>query len=180
MKRIVLWTLILLVSSTFAMAQENASGNSSNNNIVREVRHELLLLPYYNLFDNLEYKVDGGTVTLMGQVTDPALKMDAERTVKHIKGVTQVVNQIETLPPSPMDDQIRRAEYRAIYGFPTLTKYAWGPIPPIHIIVKNGHVTLYGAVDNEADKNAATIQAKGVPNVFSVTNNLQVVNQKHE
>ena len=142
----------------------------------KEVRHQLVMLPWLSIFDNLEYRVDGSKVTLMGQVVRPVLKPDAERAVKSIEGVTQVDNQIQVLPPSPMDDQIRRAEYRAIYGFGGLWKYAMGALPPVHIIVDNGRVTLYGVVDSEADKNLIQLRANTVPNVFSVTNNLQVAN----
>jgi hyperosmotically inducible protein len=145
-------------------------------NIQKEVRHELVMLPYYNVFDNLAFRVEGdGSVTLLGQVTNPTLKSDAANVVKRIEGVTNVNNQIEVLPLSPNDDQIRRAVYRAIYGNPALsTRYGFQAVPSIHIIVKNGNVTLEGVVANEADKNLANIQANGVPGVFSVTNNLRV------
>jgi hyperosmotically inducible periplasmic protein len=146
----------------------------ANQNIVREVRHQLLLLPYYSVFDNLAFRVDGDRVTLEGQVTRPTLKSDAEAAVKSIEGVSSITNNIEVLPPSPMDDQSRRALYRAIYGDPTLSKYGWSSMPSIHIIVKNGHVSLEGVVDNESDKNIATLRAKSVPNVFDVKNNLAV------
>jgi hyperosmotically inducible periplasmic protein len=152
--------------------QVNESGDEAK--IKKEVRHELVMLPYYSLFDNLAFTVNDGTVTLLGQVVNPALKKDAENAVKRIRGVEKVVNNIEVLPPSPMDDQIRREEFRAIYGDPALSKYAYGAVPPIHIIVKNGHVTLEGVVDNPSDKNIAEIRAKSVPNVFSVDNNLRV------
>ena len=140
----------------------------------KEVRHELLMLPYFGVFDNLTYKVSGYNVTLMGQVTRPTLKLDAERAVKGIEGVEHVDNQIEVLPTSPMDDNLRLRLYRAIYGYAPLEKYALGVQKPIRIIVKGGHVTLEGVVDNEADKNLAGIRANGVSDVFSVTNNLQV------
>ena len=142
--------------------------------LVQEVRHQLVMLPWYSLFDNLEYRVEGDKVLLVGQVVRPSLRSDAEAAVKRIEGVASVDNQIEVLPLSPNDDRIRRAEFRAIYGFSSLERYAQGAVPPIHIIVKNGHVTLEGVVDNEADKDAANIQANGVANVFSVTNNLRV------
>jgi osmotically-inducible protein OsmY len=142
--------------------------------ITKEVRHQLVMLPWYSVFDNLEYKVVGNKVTLIGQVTKPVIKSDAERAVKSIEGVEAVDDEIEVLPVSPMDDQIRRAEYRAIYGFGSLELYSVRAVPPIHIIVKNGHVTLEGSVATEADKDAAGIRANGVPNVFSVTNNLRV------
>src|SRR5579864_1688594 len=143
--------------------------------IQKEVRHELLMLPYFGVFDNIEYKVEGDTVTLLGSVVRPVLKSDAENVVKHIEGVNHVVNQIDVLPPSPMDDEIRRALFHAIYGDPALEKYDMGVQKPIRIIVKSGHVSLEGVVDNETDKNMAEIRAKGVSGTFSVINNLRVV-----
>ena len=143
-------------------------------NLTREVRHQLLLLPYYSVFDNLMFKVEGDKVTLLGQVVRPTLKSDAEAAVKGIEGVASVENQIEVLPVSPMDDQVRRAVYRTLYSDASLSKYGWSALPSIHIIVKNGHVTLEGVVDSESDKNLANLRANGVPNVFSVTNNLNV------
>jgi hyperosmotically inducible periplasmic protein len=143
--------------------------------LVKEVRHQLVLLPYYSVFDNLAFKVEGSKVTLLGQVVRPSLKSDAENVVKKLEGVSSVDNQIEALPVSPLDDRIRRAEYRAIYGDPGLSRYGFQAVPSIHIIVKSGNVTLEGVVDSEADKNLAGIRANGVPNVFSVKNNLQVV-----
>lgn len=141
---------------------------------MREVRHELVMLPFYSVFDNLAYKVNGYTVTLEGQVTKPTLKSAAERAVKKIEGVESVVNNIEVLPLSPMDDQTRRAVYRAIYSQPGLDMYSLRAVPTIHIIVKNGKVTLNGAVANMGDKNRAGIAANGVSGVFSVTNDLLV------
>jgi hyperosmotically inducible protein len=146
--------------------------------ITREVHHELVMLPWLSIFDNLEYKVEGGKVTLMGQVVKPVTKDDAGNVVKHIEGVEAVDNQIEVLPPSPMDDGIRRAEFRAIYGYPSLSRYSYGVLSPIHIIAKNGHVTLEGVVDNQSDKDVAGLRANTVPNVFSVTNNLRVESGK--
>src|SRR5207245_9863796 len=143
--------------------------------IQREVRHELVMRPNMDVFDNLAYKVEGYNVTLFGQVTRPTLKSDAENVVKKIEGVEKVDNQIEVLPPSPMDDRLRLRLYRAIYGYAPLQKYALGVIKPIRIIVKGGHVTLEGVVDNASDKNLAGLRANGVPGVFSVTNNLAVV-----
>jgi len=140
----------------------------------REVRHELVMLPYYNVFDNLAFRVDGSTVTLLGQVTRPTLKEDAGRVVKSIEGVERVKNEIEVLPLSPADDQIRVAAFRTIYGTASLNRYAHQAVPPIHIIVKNGNLTLEGVVANEGDKNIANIQANSVPGVFSVKNNLRV------
>jgi hyperosmotically inducible periplasmic protein len=162
----------ILALGTAAVAQVPAR---STERISREVRHELLMLPYFGVFDNIAYKVDGYNVTLLGQVSRPTLKSDAENVVKKIEGVEKVDNQIEVLPTSPNDDRLRLELYRAIYGYPALQKYALGVQKPIRIIVKNGNVTLEGVVDSEADKNIANILAKGVSGAFSVTNNLQVV-----
>jgi len=151
-------------------------GAIGQDRISREVRHELVTLPYYGVFDNLAYRVDGSTVTLVGQVTRPTLKDDAEKVVRNIEGVTRVNNQIQVLPLSPMDDQIRLAEYRAIYSQVGLDRYALQAVPPIHIIVNNGHVTLVGVVATQADKDMANVRANGVPGVFSVENDLQVEN----
>jgi hyperosmotically inducible protein len=152
-------------------------GARGQDRITREVRHELIMLPYYGVFDNLGYRVDGNTVTLLGQVTRPTLKSDAENVVKKIEGVEKVNNQIQVLPLSPMDDRIRIAEYRAIFGTPGLDRYAMQAVPPIHIIVDNGKVTLEGVVANDNDKNLAGLKANGVNGVFSVNNNLRVENQ---
>ena len=168
---------LLLSVAVITPASARASAGQetkANQNLVREVRHQLLLLPYYTVFDNLAFKVDGDHVTLEGQVTRPTLKSDAEAAVKTIEGISGVTNNIEVLPPSPMDDQLRRALYRAIYGDPQLSKYGWSSMPSIHIIVKSGHVSLEGVVDNDTDKNVAGLRANSVPNVFEVKNNLVV------
>jgi hyperosmotically inducible periplasmic protein len=163
------------ISQASAMQKSGSADRAgTSNNIVREVRHELVMLPYYGVFDNLSYRVDGNVVTLMGQVTRPTLKSDAENVVKKIEGVERVVNNIEVLPLSAVDDRIRMAEYHAIYSQPSLNRYALSAVPPIHIIVSNGKVTLEGVVANEGDKNIAGIQANTVPGVFAVTNNLRV------
>ncbi len=155
------------------VAQDRLSPKSQER-ITREVRHELLMLPYFGVFDNIAYKVDDSTVTLYGQVVRPVLKSDAENAVKRIEGVERVDNQIEVLPPSPADDRLRISLFRAIYQYPALERYALGVQKPIRIIVKNGHVTLEGVVDSEGDKNLAGIRANGVPGIFEVKNNLQV------
>jgi hyperosmotically inducible protein len=147
--------------------------------LVREVRHHLVLLPYYGIFDNLEFKVDAnGRVTLLGQVRNPTLKDDAGRVVQSISGVHGVTNNIEVLPLSPNDDRIRQETYRAVYSFPSLQKYAIMAVPSIHIIVKNGHITLTGIVDNQSDKDAAGLRANGVPGAFSVQNDLRAASQQ--
>ena len=176
------WNAVLvltLLASTISLARpiqnQGAMSQKGIDRIVKEVRHELVMLPYYGVFDNLAYKVDpDGTVTLLGQVARPVLKSDAENAVKRIEGVEKVVNNIEVLPTSTNDDRIRRAVYRAIYGNDVLSQYQLRAVPPIHIIVKNGNVTLEGAVARQMDKQIAGMQANGVSGVFSVTNNLVV------
>lgn len=173
---------LTLLPLSFGAQQDNKQhhdafvpGDSNETRIAREVRHQLVTLPYYSIFDDLAFRVDGGTVTLMGVTVRPTLKSDAGNVVKNVEGVTQVINNIKVLPLSPMDDRIRMAEYRAIYGDPTLgTRYGYRALPSIHIIVENGHVTLEGVVANQFDKNLINVRANSVPNVFSVTNNLVV------
>src|SRR5258707_9592258 len=138
--------LALALSPSFAQ-----SGRGSDR-IAKEVRHELVMLPYYNVFDNLAFKVDGSTLTLLGQVSRPTLKSDAENVVKKVEGVEKVVNNIEVLPTSPNDDRIRIAVYRAIFGQAGLQRYGFQSVPPIHIIVNNGNLTLEGVVATEGDK----------------------------
>ena len=167
--------LTAVAANQIAAAQADAR---SQERIAREVRHELLMLPWFGVFDYIAFRVDGGTVTLMGQVVRPSLKSDAENALKRIEGVERVENKIEVLPPSSMDDGLRLALYRAIYGYAPLEKYALGVQKPIRIIVKSGQVTLEGVVDSEADKNLVTLRANSVPGIFSVTNNLQVVPAK--
>lgn len=152
----------------------NHAGEAAEKRLEREVRRELVTLPFYNLFDHLTFRVDGETVTLMGKVSRPTLKNDAENVVKRIEGVEKVVNQIEVLPLSAHDDELRLGLYRAIYGHSALQTLAIRAVPPIHIIVENGNVTLEGVVANEMQKNIAGVQANGVPGVFSVTNNLRL------
>lgn len=162
-------------------AQDNSSHRGPRNSdqfLQREVGHELNMVPWYSVFDILKYSVNGAEVTITGAVVNPTTKTDAINAVKHIEGVEKVNDQVEVLPPSPMDDEIRRAEYRAVYGQGTLSRYGLGALQSIHIIVKGGHVTLEGSVDNQADKNAAGLYANGVANVFSVANNLQVAGGK--
>jgi len=173
MKQTLATMLVMSAALPMAFAQNGPSVRGEDR-IAREVWHELVMLPYYSVFDNLAYKVNGYTVTLEGQVTRPTVKSDAERVVKKIEGVENVINHIEVLPLSPMDDRIRRAVYRAIYSQPGLDMYSLRAVPTIHIIVKNGHVVLTGAVGNQADKERAGIAANRVSGVFSVTNDLLV------
>jgi len=164
---------LMLAVSVLAQSQRPVSDRAQAR-LEREVRHELVMLPYYGLFDHLAFRVDGTTITLLGQVARPVLKKDAGDVVKQIEGVENVDNQIEVLPTSPGDDRIRIATYRTIYGQAALNRYAMQAVPSIHIIVKNGHVTLEGMVNSQSDKNIAGVQANTVAAVYSVTNNLQI------
>jgi hyperosmotically inducible periplasmic protein len=158
-----------------AQCQSKKDLSSVHARLTKEVRHSLVMLPNYTLFENFEFEISGvDTVTLYGQVTRPTLKSDAERVVRNIEGVGKLVNKIEVLPLSPTDDRIRTAAYRAIFSKPGLDLYAMHAVPPIHIIVKNGSITLVGVVATEMEKNLAGIAAKEVPGTFSVTNNLRV------
>ena len=171
---VALLVALTLASTAPAPAQNRSRLSHAQESLMKEVRHELVMLPYYGVFDNLAFRVNGSQVELYGQVTRPTLKSAAVQVVRQIEGVEKVVNNIEVLPVSPNDDRIRLGEYRAIYGHPALSRYSLQAVPPIHIIVKNGQVTLEGVVANETDKNIANVQANSVPGVFSVTNNLRV------
>lgn len=162
-------TLLLAIVPTVAMAQ-----GALDPQLGRRVRHELVTLPYYGVFDNLAYSLDGGTVTLYGQVVRPTTKSDAERRVKRLNGVTRVVNQIKVLPLSGVDDSIRARTYRSIARMGGLYRYLQGGNPSLHIVVDRGHVTLEGVVSGSGDRNLAYMAANRVPGVFSVTNNLRV------
>jgi hyperosmotically inducible protein len=172
----------LLVSSGTA-AKDNdkqhmdpyVTGPVDEARMVQEIRHQLVMLPYFGVFDDLGFTVSGGTVTLVGEVTQPVLKSNAGNVVKKVEGVASVVNNIEVLPLSPNDDNIRRGVYRAIYGDPALSmRYGYRALPSIHIIVKNGNVRLEGVVANEMDRNIAGIRANAVPGAFHVDNDLKV------
>ncbi|HEY5175254.1 MAG TPA: BON domain-containing protein [Terriglobales bacterium] len=153
------------------------SSDPAENNIAKEVRHELLMLPYYSLFDDLEYTVQGRTVTLSGSLSSEhaVTKSDAENAVKRIEGVDKVIDNIKVLPASPMDEQARIQVYRSLANTGSLSRYFWEAAPSIHIIVDNQRVTLKGFVNSEMDKNLATIAANQVPGIFQVTNELRVV-----
>jgi hyperosmotically inducible protein len=182
---------VAALTTGLAVSQQSQPPNQSRNqvltsspeeaHIVKDVRHNLLMLPYYSIFDDLSFSVNGSVVTLEGACPpEPPLniKSDAEAAVKRVKGVTRVVNNIKELPLSPMDDQIRRAVARAIYGDEEIgTRYGYQALPSIHIIVDNGHVTLKGIVDSQMDDTMIKMKANQVPNVFSVTDDLQVQNQ---
>ena len=169
----------LLVLALSALAGDvparSAAELSPQARLAKQVRHELVMLPFYSVFDSLEFAIDGSdTVVLSGQVVRPTLKSSAENVLRRVEGVGKVVNNIEVLPLSPFDDRLRLATYYAIYSRPGLDRYALQAIPPIHIIVKNGNITLIGVVGSEFDKNVAGIVARGVPLAFSVENHLQV------
>jgi hyperosmotically inducible periplasmic protein len=166
---LLLLTIVLTTLPTFGQREASPQAVAR---IQKEVRHELVMLPFLTVFDNLAFQVTGYDVTLLGQVTKPSLKSDAENVVKRIEGVEKIDNQIEVLPTSQMDDRLRLSLFRAIYGYPPLQKYAMPVIKPIRIIVKNGNVSLEGVVDSDADKNLAGVRARSVPGTFSVTNNL--------
>jgi hyperosmotically inducible protein len=179
-------TVVLLCGFIFGQNQSGENGHlairpgamdANEQHIAKEVRHELVMLPYYSIFDDLEFVVNGNDVTLLGAVTDPTLKKDAENVVKRVEGVQNVNNQIKVLPPSPMDDRIRREVARRISNQGSLYRYFMGAVGSIHIIVDSGHVTLKGVVDNQADDTQAKLAANQVPGVFSVTDNLVVANQ---
>jgi hyperosmotically inducible protein len=163
---------VLAISASAAIAGPTES--RSQQQIMKQVRHELLTLPYYGVFDNLAYKVEGNTVTLYGQVVQPSTRGDAARRVARIEGVSQVVNNIEVLPLSSFDDNLRYRTYRTVFRTGGLYRYAMGANPSVHIVVNHGHVTLEGVVANKMDSQLAYIAARGVSGAFSVTNNLRV------
>ncbi len=173
-------------SSSYAAEQASGAAQSqmssdqlspaAQEKLTKKVQHTLIMLPYYGTpFDWIQFELQGRTVILQGQVVNPTLKPDAEKSVKRIEGVEKVVNNIEVLPPSPLDARLRRAIERAIYTDGPLFKYSHMPNPPIRIIVNSARVTLEGVVDTETDKNLCTIRVNQVPGVLSVTNNLRVV-----
>lgn len=181
MKKISYWCLVGFICAGMGMSlaqsggQQSAGAQRMQERISREVHHELVMLPQLTIFDNLQYKVDGNKVTILGQVRNAILKDSAQNVVKKIEGVEQVDNQIEVLPASPSDDRTRLAVAHALFGNDSpLFRYSMGSVPPIHIVVKNGHVALEGVVDSQADKDLAYMKANGVPGVFSVENHLQV------
>jgi len=180
MKKYFAWVILALITSVAATGVAAANPNNSANdpNTVRKIRKELVTLPFYGVFDNLAFQYEEGVVTLYGQVSRPTLKKDAARVVERLSGVDQVINKIEVLPLSNFDDRIRVAIYRAIYRQPGLDRLSIQAVPPIHIIVKNGNVTLEGVAPNKGDATRAFIAANGVPGVFSVKNNLRIEKNK--
>ena len=168
--------ILFLAMSPLAMASAPASlaGTPHLTPLQDQVRHALVTLPYFGVFDNLQFQVVGSKAILSGQVVRPTLKREAESAVKRVAGIQSVENNIEVLPFSPFDNRIRLATYWAIYSNPIFTRYAIRAVPPIHIVVKNGFVTLVGVVATRAEKNIARIDANSVPNVFKVDDELRV------
>ena len=171
--KLVALAAMLAIATSAAVAAPKATDQTGEQPVVEQVRHQLLKLPYYGIFDNLAYKVEGGTVTLYGQVVRPVTRNDAATVVKRIKGVEQVVNNIDVLPASSFDDAIRARTVRELYRTGSLYRYTRGVHPSLHIIVRGGHVTLEGVVATKTDKQLAYLAASRVPGVFSVTNNLR-------
>ena len=174
MKRTIQSIALAAALAVAALPVFAGTGNPPVKDLASQVRHELVMIPYYSVFDDLNYSVDNGVVTLSGAVTRPVVKSAAEHAVKRLAGVTQVVNNIRVLPLSSFDNRIRVAEYRTIYGFGGLYRYGLGTQPSIHIIVKNGNVTLMGFVSSDMDKQLAFMRANAVPGVFAVKNELQI------
>jgi hyperosmotically inducible protein len=158
----------LLATSAFPNA------NTNNLQLENKIRHEIVMLPYYGVFDDISFQVDQGVVTLTGDTIRPTVRKEVEQAVGRVAGVQRVVNNIEVLPLSSHDDRVRLGVLRAIYWEPALMRYSLPVVPSIHIIVKNGNVRLEGVVMNEMDRNLAYMRASGVPGAFSVTNNLRV------
>ena len=176
----VIATLAMAATATVAAPKTTGSESASRQQLVKQIRHELVTLPYYGVFDNLAYKVDGSTVTLSGQVTRPTTRSDAARRVAKLAGVEQVVNNIEVLPLSSFDDSIRLRTYRAVFSSGGLYRYGMGVNPSIHIVVNRGQLTLEGVVGNRMDSQLAYMAARGVFGAFSVTNKLQVESEMNE
>lgn len=166
--------MAMVAAPGFALTSPSSDSDANTRALAQRVQGELSALPYYSVFDNLAFRLDSGKVTLYGEATQPVLKFDAERAVNRIPGVRSVSNQIELLPLSRMDDQIRRGVYYAVYAYGPLQRYDAGSQPAIRIIVKNGRVTLIGMVANEMDRKLVFQRASTVPGVFSVTNQLSI------
>jgi len=181
MNRVAALAAALVLTASFAVAApaEQAGERAAYEQLAKKVRKELVTLPWYGVFDNLAYEINGSTVTLSGQVVRPSTRKDAERRVKRLAGVERVVNNIEVLPLSSFDDSIRASAYRALFGWNSpLFRYGRGTNPSIHIVVERGHLTLEGVVSNAADRNLARILVSSVPGAFSVTNNLQAESER--
>ena len=187
-RQFVLSFVVGLVTLSAAPSEALDTGVVNPSQLASKIHQELVTQPYYGIFDNLGFQIDGPKVTLLGEVWWPNLKNSAERIVANLEGVTSVENQIEVLPTSLYDDGLRLVTAQALFSHPVLQKYVWsgvsfGLLPHrsnIHIIVKNGHVTLEGIVLRKTDRDIAFLVANHVHGVFSVTNNLLVQNTKKE
>lgn len=173
------WTKVLLglwamAGLALAQARLMEASTAASKRMAEKVRHELVMMPWYGVFDHIRFSTDGQTVTLMGEVLRPTLRFEADNRVKAIEGVERVDNQIRVLPLSPMDDRIRLAAYRTLFSNPMLSRYSWGALPSLHLIVEHGNLTLYGTVASEAERNVAGILAGGIPGVFTVKNEITV------
>ena len=180
-KAAALFAAVVLAGSAAVAAApvEQPGERAAYEQLAKQVRKELVTLPWYGVFDNLAYEIDGSTVTLSGQVVQPSTRKDAERRVKRLAGVERVVNNIEVLPLSSFDDRIRVSAYRQLFGWNSpLFRYGRGTNPSIHIIVERGNLTLEGVVSNESDRNLARMLVSSIPGVFSVTNNLRAENER--
>ena len=174
LRRLLRTVVVFMIATSLLTLVATAQRNSGNDRFAERIRKELVKLPYYGVYDNLSFSVNGGEVTLYGEVVRPSTRSDAERRVKRIEGVDRVINNIQVLSPSSADDGIRRRVYRAIFSSDGLYRYAMGANPSIHIIVNHGRVTLDGVVSTKMDSQLAYMAANQVPGVFSVTNNLRV------
>jgi len=167
----------MLVAAGSAMASTNQLADNNDAQIERKVVHEILMYSRYTIFDNVNVKVRDGEVDLQGQVSQPFKKGDMARLAQHVAGVRSVTNELEILPTSFFDDRLRLQVARAIYRDPALSRYGIQSVPPIHIIVDNGHVTLEGVVNNEMEKHIAGMRAAQAGLSFGqVINNLRVEN----
>ena len=182
LRTLIIVQMMITVCAPVAVCEVSAKSlqKLTHPQIIKEVRHELVTLPYYGVFDWLEFEVrPDNTVVLRGQVVRPTTKSDAEARVREIKGVKQVVNEIEVLPLSPEDDRLRLALYRSIYDWDSpLFHYATQSVPPIHIIVNHGRAILKGVVATKADSDLAYIRARGVPGFFDVKNEIQIESER--
>ena len=171
--------VVFAASLAIAAPAEQVGERVAYEQLAKKVRKELVTLPWYGVFDNLAYEIDGSTVTLSGQVVQPSTRKDAERRVKRLAGVERVVNNIEVLPLSSFDDRIRVSAYRTLFGWNSpLFRYGRGTDPSIHIVVERGHLTLEGVVSNEGDRRLARALVSSIPGVFSITNNLVAENAR--
>lgn len=165
--------VLVFTALAFFASPADANAQRKGKSLPEQVRKELATLPFVGVFDNLAYKVEGDTVTLYGQVVRPTSRSSAESRVAKLDGVTTVINNIEVLPLSPYDDQIRYATVNAIANYGSLYRYFQGANPSLRVIVNNGRITLEGVVATKGDANLAYIAARQVPGAFEVTNNLR-------